>query len=35
MDLSVLWFWIVAFLAVAALMVAVGVGWLLFGPPIS
>jgi hypothetical protein len=28
-------FWIVAFLVVAALMVAAGVGWLLFGPPIS
>jgi hypothetical protein len=27
--------WIVAFLVVAALMIAAGVGWLLFGPPIS
>jgi hypothetical protein len=28
-------FWIVVFLLVAALMIVAGVGWLLFGPPIS
>ena len=28
-------FWILAFLVVALLMVVAGVGWLLFGPPIS